>query len=129
MAFQCILAYFQCCTVHGHLPVCVCDSMLDNGGWTVLHNWLLHSKANDSRTFLIELLKLYKRLPVTVEMLRQNSCAKDIKQLSKCPDASMSLQSQHCDDVQYVAVIVRWRCRLDALCSHSIVMMYSTLLS
>jgi len=59
----------------------------------VLHNWLLHSKGNDCRTFLIELLKLYKRLPVTVELLRQNSCAKDIKQLSKCPDTSMS---QHC---------------------------------
>lgn len=62
--------------------------VLDNGGWTVLHNWLLDSKASDSRSFLIELLKLYKRLPVTVELLRQNSCAKDIKQLSKCPDAS-----------------------------------------
>jgi len=69
-------------------------SVLNNGGWTVLHNWLLHSKASDSKSFLVELLRLYKRLPVTVDLLRQNSCAKDIKQLSKCPDASTSI----CDD-------------------------------
>lgn len=64
--------------------------MLNSGGWKVLHNWLLHSKAHDSRTFLVELLKLYKQLPVTVELLRQNSCAKDIKQLSKCSDAKIA---------------------------------------
>jgi len=68
---------------------CVFGSVLDNGGWAVLHDWLLHCKSKDSRPFLIELLKLYKRLPVTVELLRQNSCAKDIKQLSKFPDESM----------------------------------------
>jgi len=56
----------------------------------VLHSWLLHSKNDDCRTFLIELLKLYKQLPVTVDLLRQNSCAKDIKQLSKSADASTS---------------------------------------
>ena len=84
-----------CCCLYDVLCVCVCVcvSMLNCGGWTVLHNWLLHCKAHDFRTFLVELLKLYKQLPVTVELLRQNSCAKDIKQLSRCPDTSKSVQS------------------------------------
>lgn len=65
----------------------VLSSVLDTGGWGTLHSWLLECKAQETTSiFLVELLKLYKQLPVTVELLRQNSCAKDIKQLAKSPD-------------------------------------------
>jgi len=88
-----LLTFLQCSVclsvcLSNHYIWCVHISVLNSGGWTVLHNWLLHSKAHECRTFLIELLKLYKQLPVTVELLRQNSCAKDIKQLAKCTDSS-----------------------------------------
>jgi len=84
-----VLAIYKYTYVCVCVCVCVCGSVLENGGWTVLHNWLLHSRTSDCRSFLIELLKLYRQLPVTVELLRQNSCAKDIKQLSKSSNTSM----------------------------------------
>jgi protein phosphatase 1 regulatory subunit 10 len=62
--------------------------MLDTGGWATLHNWLQQCRSEDGNAFLCELLHLYKHLPVSVELLRQNSCAKDIKQLMKSSDES-----------------------------------------
>jgi len=62
--------------------------MLEAGGWATLHTWLQQCRSEDGSAFLFELLQLYKHLPVSVELLRQNSCAKDIKQLMKSSDTS-----------------------------------------
>lgn len=66
----------------------VMSRMLESGGWSTLHTWLQQCHSEDAGAFLLELLLLYKHLPVTVELLRQNSCAKDIKQLAKTSNNS-----------------------------------------
>lgn len=56
---------------------------MDTGGWNVLNKWLLEGKEADNVEFLKDLLQVYQQLPVTVTILKQNSCAKTIKQLIK----------------------------------------------
>ena len=64
------------------------DRFVDVGGWDLLNDWLREAKSSDDLTFLTELLKLYQQLPVTVELLKKNSCAKTIKTISKSGDDS-----------------------------------------
>ena len=63
-------------------------SFVEVGGWDLLNDWLQEAKSMESQTFLTELLKLYQTLPVTVDLLKKNSCAKTIKTLSKNSDKS-----------------------------------------
>lgn len=62
---------------------------MDSGGWTVLNSWLSKAKDSNDVLFLLELLKVYQALPVTVELLKETSCAKSIKQLSKSDDQGL----------------------------------------
>ncbi len=54
-----------------------------SGGWDVMFTWLQEAKTNNNLAFLRELLLVYQRLPVKLEHLKCNTCAKMIKQLSK----------------------------------------------
>lgn len=59
------------------------EAFLMKGGWETIHTWLQETKKSDNHPFLVELLKLYKTLPMTVERLKENSSAKIIKTLTK----------------------------------------------
>jgi len=61
-------------------------NFVEAGGWDTLYKWLQEARLEINKPLLLELLKLYKHLPVTVTLLKQNNCAKDIRQLSKCSD-------------------------------------------
>lgn len=65
-------------------PLCFVHRLLSSGAWGVLNNWLQESKDEDNFPFIVELLKVYRMLPVTVEILKTNNAAKTIKQLVKC---------------------------------------------
>ena len=54
----------------------------------MLNGWLEEAKSAENQTFLIEVLKVYQQLPVTVDLLKKNSCAKTIKSFSKGNDES-----------------------------------------
>lgn len=59
------------------------DRFLVKGGWDTIHIWLQDSKKGDNHSFLIDLLKLFKHLPMTIERLKENSSAKMVKALCK----------------------------------------------
>ncbi len=53
-----------------------------------MYDWLKEAKSADNQAFLMEILKLYDVLPVSVDLLKKNSCAKTIKSISKSTDDS-----------------------------------------
>ena len=57
------------------------------GGWETLNIWLQDAKAVSNNEFIGELLDVYQNVPVSIELLKQNNCAKTIKQLSKAAAA------------------------------------------
>lgn len=65
---------------------------MEGGMWDILNNWLQEATEADNSPFLVELLKVYKQLPVTVEVMKQNNAAKTIKQISKSKDESKYLR-------------------------------------
>ena len=58
------------------------------GGFDELHGWLKEARSQINKPLMLELLQLFKQLPVSTKLLRTNSCAKDIKQLIKNNDES-----------------------------------------
>lgn len=56
---------------------------IDDGGWDILNQWLTDFKELNNPQLLTEIMKLYREMPVTVDLLKKNSAAKTIKQLSK----------------------------------------------
>lgn len=64
------------------------DRLIQDGGWDTLYKWLQEARLEANTPLLLELLKLYKHLPITVTLLKQNNCAKDIRQLIKSGDES-----------------------------------------
>jgi len=65
------------------------DRFISSGGWDLLFVWLQEAKSDSNFAFLRELLLVYQGLPVTLEHLRSNTCAKMIKQLSKTDDEGL----------------------------------------
>ncbi|ELU03563.1 hypothetical protein CAPTEDRAFT_185625 [Capitella teleta] len=71
-----------------NILLCVSDPdilqrFVDIGGWGSLNDWLSRARDTQDDDLLMELLKIYAQMPVTVDLLKQNSCAKTIKHLSK----------------------------------------------
>ncbi|XP_074654485.1 serine/threonine-protein phosphatase 1 regulatory subunit 10-like [Tubulanus polymorphus] len=60
------------------------ERFLNSGGWDVLNAWLNEAKEVDNYPILLEMLKLYQNLPISLTLLKANTCAKTIKLLSKC---------------------------------------------
>ena len=44
---------------------------------------LLKNTKDDFSCYVMEILKVYEQLPITVDDLKRNACAKSIKSLSK----------------------------------------------
>ncbi|CAL1269525.1 unnamed protein product [Larinioides sclopetarius] len=61
----------------------ILSEYLDKGGWGTINTWLDYAKSSSSPSFLIEMLKLCKLLPMTVNRLKENNTAKLIKSLTK----------------------------------------------
>lgn len=49
----------------------------------MFNTWLQDAKEEENYPLIVELLKVYRLLPVTVEILKTNNAAKTIKQLVK----------------------------------------------
>lgn len=52
-----------------------------SGMWETLYEWLQDAKGDADVT--LQLLQVYMHLPVSINLLKRNSCAKLIKTLSK----------------------------------------------
>lgn len=68
--------------------VCYLRRFIEVGGWDVLNTWLQDCKDTENYPVLIEMLKVFQQLPVTVEQLKKNNSAKTIKAFSKCENES-----------------------------------------
>ena len=68
---------------------------MESGGWEVLNKWLNEGKDDENKEFLQDLLTVYGMLPVSVETLRQNNCARTIKQIAKTAEGGRMLTTQH----------------------------------
>ncbi|GAB6021910.1 hypothetical protein CHUAL_006073 [Chamberlinius hualienensis] len=67
------------------------EGFLQKGGWETIHSWLEEGKSNQNQPFLLELLKLYRALPMTVERLKENNSAKLVKSLSKSDNEDIKM--------------------------------------
>lgn len=65
---------------------------IEVGGWEVLNTWLQDCKESENYPVLIEMLKVFHQLPVTVELLKKNNSAKTIKAFSKSENDSEFLK-------------------------------------
>jgi len=68
--------------------ICYTFRFTENEGWDLIYQWLQEAKTDENTPFVLEILKLYGKLPVTIELLKRNNCAKTIKQLGKSEDES-----------------------------------------
>ncbi|ESO03603.1 hypothetical protein HELRODRAFT_191887 [Helobdella robusta] len=64
----------------------IIKKLLQRGAWQQLHTWLRDACTQINKPLMLELLQLFKLLPVNTKLLRSNNCAKDIKQLIKNSD-------------------------------------------
>ncbi|KAK3087031.1 hypothetical protein FSP39_000676 [Pinctada imbricata] len=62
------------------------EKFIEVGGWDILNAWLQDCKEQENTAVLVEMLKVYQQMPVTVELLKKNSSAKTIKSFSKSED-------------------------------------------
>ncbi|XP_053911526.1 serine/threonine-protein phosphatase 1 regulatory subunit 10-like [Cuculus canorus] len=56
------------------------------GGYKLLNTWLTAAKASNNVAFLQQILLTLQHLPLTVDHLKQNNTAKQVKRLSKSHD-------------------------------------------
>ncbi|XP_033122540.1 serine/threonine-protein phosphatase 1 regulatory subunit 10-like isoform X2 [Anneissia japonica] len=64
-------------------PKEVLMKFVECGGWEMINHWLHEGLENEHNIVVIEIMKVLKHLPVTVDILKKNDTAKTIKQLSK----------------------------------------------
>lgn len=57
--------------------------LCESGVWNILFQWLQDGLKNDTTCFIIEILQLYLKLPITFDNLTSNACPKLIKKLTK----------------------------------------------
>ncbi|XP_062611811.1 serine/threonine-protein phosphatase 1 regulatory subunit 10-like [Saccostrea cucullata] len=69
------------------------EKFIEVGGWDVLNSWLQDCKESENYPVLVEMLKVFQQLPVTVELLKQNNSAKTIKAFSKCDNETVKTMS------------------------------------
>ncbi|CAK9291473.1 unnamed protein product [Gordionus sp. m RMFG-2023] len=62
----------------------ILNSFVHHGDcWNILNNWLKSAKEKNNGPFMLELLTLLNKLPVSIPLLKTNDTAKFIKQLVK----------------------------------------------
>lgn len=69
------------------------EKFIEVGGWEVLNTWLQDCKESENYPVLIEMLKVFHQLPVTVELLKKNNSAKTIKAFSKSENDTVKTMS------------------------------------
>lgn len=57
--------------------------LCSSGAWDLLLKWLQEALKENNYPFLMELLGVYLQLPIRVEHLKQNVCAKLLNSLTK----------------------------------------------
>ncbi|XP_054715225.1 serine/threonine-protein phosphatase 1 regulatory subunit 10-like isoform X2 [Uloborus diversus] len=67
----------------------ILSDYLEEGGWDTINIWLQYAKSSASHSFLLEMLKLCRQLPMTVTRLKENNTAKLIKSLTKHENAEV----------------------------------------
>ncbi|XP_005108983.1 serine/threonine-protein phosphatase 1 regulatory subunit 10 [Aplysia californica] len=74
------------------------EKFIEVGGWDTMNTWLDFSRNDSNDALLGEILQAYLNLPVSVTLLKKNSAAKTIKQLSKAENEKIkTLSSQLVD--------------------------------
>ena len=78
--------------MHSYKPVygTVIFRLICSGGWDTINDWLQDAKETENFPLLVEILKVYQLLPITVDILKTNNAAKTIKQLCKSDHESKS---------------------------------------
>ncbi|XP_065198551.1 serine/threonine-protein phosphatase 1 regulatory subunit 10-like isoform X3 [Sycon ciliatum] len=68
------------------------EKFMSSGGWAILNTWLENSmkKGEENYPFIVCLLDVLRKLPVTVEYLQQGNFGKLVKQLKKADDEEAS---------------------------------------
>ncbi|XP_060576441.1 serine/threonine-protein phosphatase 1 regulatory subunit 10-like isoform X2 [Ruditapes philippinarum] len=64
-------------------PAEILEKLICSGGWDTINEWLQDAKESENFPLLVEILKVYQLLPITVDILKTNNAAKTIKQLCK----------------------------------------------
>ncbi|XP_030853294.1 serine/threonine-protein phosphatase 1 regulatory subunit 10 isoform X2 [Strongylocentrotus purpuratus] len=59
------------------------EKFIEEGGWELLNTWLQDAKTEEQNPVILELIKVFKELPVTIDILKKNNTAKIIKSFSK----------------------------------------------
>lgn len=72
----------------------VLNKFLELDGWETINSWLDLAKKSENRPFLIEIIRLLERCPVSVERLKQNNTAKLVKSLSKDSDIDLATSAK-----------------------------------
>lgn len=67
----------------------VLTDFMKNGGWSVVSHWLQDAKTKDNKALINCLLNICKILPVSVEQMKENNCAKLIKSISKTDNSDL----------------------------------------
>lgn len=62
---------------------------MDCDGWQIIYEWLKDAIDKDNQSFLIELIKVLRRCPITLERLKQNDTAKLLKDLTKSENSEL----------------------------------------
>lgn len=82
---------------------------IEVGGWEVLNTWLQDCKESENYPVLVEMLKVFHQLPVTVELLKKNNSAKTIKAFSKSEnDSEFLIVILFCFVYIYLKVMIFW---------------------
>lgn len=64
----------------------ILEKFLINGGWDIMNEWLHDARESENTPLLMEILRVYHTLPVTIDIMKKNDAAKTIKQLRKSED-------------------------------------------
>ncbi|XP_019852044.1 PREDICTED: serine/threonine-protein phosphatase 1 regulatory subunit 10-like [Amphimedon queenslandica] len=59
------------------------SKFMEGGGWSLLNVWLSDGKKSQNVAFLLEILQVLQKLPVSIVALKQGNLGKLVKQLSK----------------------------------------------
>lgn len=57
-----------------------------------MNEWLHDARESENTPLLMEILRVYHTLPVTIDIMKKNDAAKTIKQLRKSEDEGKSIE-------------------------------------
>ncbi|XP_014673939.1 PREDICTED: serine/threonine-protein phosphatase 1 regulatory subunit 10-like isoform X1 [Priapulus caudatus] len=69
----------------------VLELFVQRGGWNVLNEWLQDFRQAENMPSMRELLRLFKDMPVSVDVLKQNNTPKIVNKLTKGDDEDVKI--------------------------------------